>query len=306
MSRIYAAKMAHAWAHQTKPEWVLKSSNVFFRGSKIYSYGEHFCMGRILPSGVVVLATRTYSATTSSHQADVRSAVSHMRQVRCYDPDSDAESNMCVARRKVSESLAASTKPRIKELTRLQARLLAYNEAKEANDYLDALPAAESAGVEKIVLEALALTLEEHDRIGVLLEEASLKREERWASRSARYAEQRAKDQLKVEERLALWRRNEYSGVFSHITALRLSKDGTNVETSRGADIPVSHAKRLWPLIENVRMLGKELVREFHLGHYNLSRIEADGSIVVGCHQIPYSEIEGIARQLGLLEKEEA
>jgi hypothetical protein len=90
-------------------------------------------------------------------------------------------------------------------------------------------------------------------------------------------------------------------------TMLRLSKDGKSVETSKGANIPVSFARRLWNYITDIRANGfpKGMEENYgagqRLGHYTLNRIEADGSIVVGCHQIAYVEIEGIAKQLGLL-----
>ena len=41
------------------------------------------------------------------------------------------------------------------------------------------------------------------------------------------------------------------------------------------------------------------------LGGYKLTKIRRDGSIVVGCHDIPYAEIEGVAKELGLLKVEE-
>jgi hypothetical protein len=42
------------------------------------------------------------------------------------------------------------------------------------------------------------------------------------------------------------------------------------------------------------------------VGHYRLTKIRGDGSMVVGCHDIPYSEIEMIARQLGLKQEQTA
>jgi hypothetical protein len=101
--------------------------------------------------------------------------------------------------------------------------------------------------------------------------------------------------------------RNHVPGIYlphTMPTMLRLSQNRETVETSKGADIPVSHAKRLWPVIQNCKALGKGLTgRDIRLGHYVLNEIRPDGSIVVGCHDIPYSEIELIARELGLIEE---
>ena len=59
----------------------ISSSNVFFEGDLIYSYGHHFELARILrdktgkPSHFLVNGD-TYSVTTSNHQSDLRGAIS--------------------------------------------------------------------------------------------------------------------------------------------------------------------------------------------------------------------------------------
>jgi hypothetical protein len=83
-------------------------------------------------------------------------------------------------------------------------------------------------------------------------------------------------------------------------TLLRIK--GNLVQTSRGAEIPVRHAKILWPhLLRNRRdhtsVSGELRVR---LGQFKLDSIEADGSIHVGCHHIEFDEMERIAVLLGL------
>jgi hypothetical protein len=74
------------------------------------------------------------------------------------------------------------------------------------------------------------------------------------------------------------------------------------VETSFGAEIPVADAERLWPVIQRVMSGDKDYDVGMELGGYRLTKIRRDGSIVVGCHDIAYSEIERIAQQLGLME----
>ena len=80
--------------------------------------------------------------------------------------------------------------------------------------------------------------------------------------------------------------------------------DGGRIETSRGAEIPEEAARRLWPFI--LRVMGGE--RDYDvgmsLGHYQLTKIRRDGSIVVGCHDIAFAEIERISVALGLAQSE--
>jgi hypothetical protein len=79
------------------------------------------------------------------------------------------------------------------------------------------------------------------------------------------------------------------------------------VQTSRGAEIPVSDALKLWPVIVSVKAGARladdalRLVRR--LGVYNLTTIRPDGSIVVGCHDIAWCEIEYIAVALELIKE---
>lgn len=85
---------------------------------------------------------------------------------------------------------------------------------------------------------------------------------------------------------------------------LRLSADGRSIETSHGATVPVSAAPRLWRLIEQARGGDAAKVsaaaRGFRVGPFALSEIRADGSAVIGCHDIPYSEMAAMAARLNL------
>ena len=73
------------------------------------------------------------------------------------------------------------------------------------------------------------------------------------------------------------------------------------VETSRGAQVPVSHALRGLRFVRAVVARGEAFQtngKTFHLGHYKIDRIETDGTLTAGCHVISLSEIERIAPQL--------
>lgn len=84
---------------------------------------------------------------------------------------------------------------------------------------------------------------------------------------------------------------------------LRLSSDGKNIETSHGAIVPVSAAPRLWRLVERVRggdTAAGSAFRGMHVGPFTLSEIRPDGSAVIGCHDIQYSEMAAMAARLNL------
>ena len=84
-----------------------------------------------------------------------------------------------------------------------------------------------------------------------------------------------------------------------------LRVNGQEIETSRHARVPVSVAKGVWELIQSVMRKGEALTHDFgecaSLGSFRLREIRPDGSMQVGCHNLPYSSIEYVAKQLGFI-----
>lgn len=79
------------------------------------------------------------------------------------------------------------------------------------------------------------------------------------------------------------------------------------VETSWGARFPVEDATRAFRFIAIIRKRGECYKPNGEqaptLGHYRIDRIAANGTVRAGCHTVAWTEIEGIARQLGLIEE---
>lgn len=292
-----SAEVFHYWANQVQSEG--KAGNVFFDGAKVYSYGMHFCIARILPSGVVAFTTRGYSPTTSGHISEARSAARHLKIVYCNDPSDSARDNMRSARHAIRDALSASEKPRIRQTTRDGHKANALRIAENANAYLLALPENErgtESPIDTSALEAVRAELIAADEAAARLR-----------------AEQHAAQLADLQASLHLWRNNEIvtrTGLYQLPPALRLGyREGykteagyQTVETSHGAEIPVPDAIKLWPVILRVKAGTKDYTPGTPLGSYQLTQIRADGSIRVGCHDIAFSEIEAIALQLGLVE----
>jgi len=293
-------EVAHYWANKIQPQG--EAGNMYFRDDRIYSYGAHFCIARHLPGGAVAFTTRGYSNSTGKHKHITLSAVRHLRVVYCRDPADDARANMQAARERIRDELAFSERARIRQTTRDAHKAAALHIAENANAYLAALPEDERQGqqpVDTSALEAVRAAL-------VAAEEAAARvREEQHAARL-----------VDLQESLAKWRTGEVvvrTGLHSLPVALRIRWDGAErlanamptavaIQTSHGAEIPVDEAPRIWRSVQAARTRGVEYVPQDPapaIGVYRLTRIRADGSMVVGCHDIPYSELEMIARELG-------
>jgi hypothetical protein len=125
--------------------------------------------------------------------------------------------------------------------------------------------------------------------------------DEEWAAKSA--------------DIIAAWRAGDSNAIlrnaYSLPVMLRIVQDSENdartgqlsysVETSRGAQVPVSHAIRGLQFVRAVVARGEAFQTNghtFHLGHYKIDRIDVDGTLTAGCHVISYPEIERIAPEL--------
>lgn len=300
-------QVAHYWANKVQAEG--RSKNVFFEGDRIYSYGRHFCMGRHLPGDTVALSTQTYSPSTSRQQSKVRAAVRHLRVVYCYDPDASAAYNQQQTILAIEGKNIAAAAPRIRQSTRENLKADAVGLAVQFNEYLRALPADERGSVTPFVIDGELLDNIERQRV----------------QRDAQEAERRRLDEearkVALADAVAAWRRGEYvrHNLHSLPVMLRLVRNKGRytggllregkedvIETSHGAEVPVKSVYGLWPFVQRARTGGMMMdagdlfPSAKQLGVYELRFIRADGSIVVGCHDIPYAELERMAVELGL------
>jgi hypothetical protein len=119
------------------------------------------------------------------------------------------------------------------------------------------------------------------------------------AETEQRHANQLAKEAEKVES----WRQGARVHLGYNLpTMLRVV--GDTVQTSRGAEFPVEHARRAFPLLQRIVASGTAWQRNGHkipLGHFQIDKVDVGGTVHAGCHIVPWSEIERAARDLGLI-----
>lgn len=122
--------------------------------------------------------------------------------------------------------------------------------------------------------------------------------------RAAAYvADLAAKIEAENAEKIAAWRAGGRCSFAAYDMPPLLRVVDREIQSSQGAIVPVSAAPRLWRLIERVRGGDHDAGRAFeglHVGPFTLREIRADGSAVIGCHDIPYSELRRAAVALNL------
>ena len=296
-------EVPHLWAHRTQDDARNKQGNLYFTGDTIYSYSSHFPIARHVTNDggerAVLLTTGTYSVTTSSHCSAVRSAIPsgvpvfHVPNV-CHGLYSgsdltadDHAGNLADYAERIEKHVVTSARAR-SSFTKTSNNQHAGHLRDQSFAYCAffGLPVPNIPEVPELDSDALA---------------AIRKRE---AKRAAEKAEQtkreRAEALVRQQELITKWRASEYHGCLYDIPPmLRIVSD--EVQTSRGARFPISHAKRALVFIRKVRESGQAYVRNgrtIHLGPYALDRIEPDGTVKAGCHVVSWEEIERIASAL--------
>jgi len=266
----------HYFANKVQSEG--RCGNVSFNGRLAYSYraviGKHF------PDGIA-LSDSKYSVTTSSHQSDLRYACQHLRRVYVPEPDSDYGSYKAVKREVESLLRKASTAKSKRECYLGEAldKVENFNTfAKWCNSELR----IEQPVTDPESLKAIAKGVKEE------LNRVNAQRKERERLQA-----------LDNAAKLVEWR-NGSNVYLSYSQSIALRINGDLIETTKGASIQLSEAPTLWKLINRVMRGDRDYEVGQPVGVYRLTKIRRDGSIVVGCHDIPHSELSLMAQSLNL------
>lgn len=112
----------------------------------------------------------------------------------------------------------------------------------------------------------------------------------------------------KLAESWRAWRAGESHSAPSRAPAdgsayIRRSRDGERLETSQGATVPWDHALKAFRFLKLCRERGETFARNgrtIRVGHYQVDKIDVDGSFVAGCHRFAWSEIQALAEREGV------
>jgi hypothetical protein len=315
------SEIPHLWFHQTQSD-ARSQGNVFFDGDTIYSYGTHFPIARHVTnkSGqrAVLFTIAHYSVTTTGHCSAVRSAIPSGTVV--FDVPSmgthyasgtpNHNDNLRYFVTQINEHVTKASRARstwaitshLSRASGLVESARAYGKFFRVR--VPKLPVVPEADSEKLA----AIGKREREESA---RKAKEQREEN-DRRKQRLEQERKEWEEKLPTLCAEWRDGanvhiprpnytwyDYDKVPSIPTMLRIS--GNEVETSLGARVPITHAKRGLAFVRRVVSSGQEYVRNghtLHLGHYAIDKIETDGTLHAGCHVIKFAEIENLAPAL--------
>lgn len=288
MKKVFSSikEAVHIYANDPYREG--RASSVTFKDGVLFSYNTAISHHVINEKGesAFIVNRQSYSNTTSKQQGQLAYALNHQKTIPLrfisYDTQSLNANDLSKMRlielyeKEAQRLLIKASKARLKGD---DYRAAAYHTLNELKAYFDFFGIDYDIG-DIAMHEAIAI---ENDKIAKELEK------KRTAERIAYQ-----------KEALEKWRNGENVNNYFEITALRLN--GENVETTKGAKVPIEHAIKLWPLINRLHEKGETYHangHSIHLGHYTVNSFEKD-ILTVGCHKIPFSELSAIAEQLNL------
>ena len=296
MKKVFSShsEVAHIWASQSQNEG--RAGNIFFDNGVIYSYGLHFPVARFAPEygNIVLFTDRGYSSSTGKHKSLIRAAIpSGYQIIYCDDPTRGADHNlyewMCEVNR-LRRDFAAKTH----RISRGNIAVEIFKECESAIVYCMALKIAAPAWSEETNDEMTA-----RDYVYELAKARDVKKEAKQKERERLAA-------IDAGDRLQMWQDGQnvpQNGFIYCDTALRLK--GDQIQTSRGANIPVADALKLWPLLLRVKSSGKTLeagLHQINLGPYRFNSFDG-ATLIVGCHSIAWDQLQKMAIELNLTEK---
>lgn len=306
------AMVAHLWANQSQEEARSGNGQFYFSGDTIYSYGSHFPIAKhVIGQGGrtgVLFTTCGYSNTTAKHITIVRRAlrqelingatVFNVDLIKTWDGAIDHARNWKNYSKALADRIEEGKKARAYGVHACER---ARNTVAEANRYAEffELPA-------RMTLPEGFEVIEQRATEKAARHEAAQVEQRRRDRERAEH--QRARERAQAIAALPRWQAGEdvyvnwYSLDHADPTFLRVKDD--ELQTSKGARVPLDHAIRTFKVIAQCRAQGREYVRNghtIHVGHFAVDRITPDGTLYAGCHVIQWAEIERIANQLGIL-----
>lgn len=281
---------AHGWANQLSTEG--HSSNLFFDGNIIFSYGRHFPIA-ILDHQRVFFTTRYYSRSTAKQKGRVLSAVSHLQIIYVpFLPNHFENVNEYFVNQNVDlwieglekAFLQFSSKKGKSEAVRTVRSIISQLEA-----FVQKLGLKPSSKLRKVLRSPLLIAINGHDQ------QMQLKATARAASRLIRQT-------ASFASKLLEWRTgslnllNSYDPEDGELTYLRFNGKHNRIETSKAIKVPIDVAKRFYSYIINT-LNSSEVEVDYEILNFKVKLISKD-FVIVGCHKIPFSEIRSIASRL--------
>lgn len=282
MKRVFTNSndVIHLFAQQTQTD--ARANNVFFNNTtKLYSYGHHYLLAEVLPSNTIIINDSGYSVTTSKHISQVRYATRQFSQFFITEIDID---NVVAEIERLKGKLANARKPEIyinEIFSRFEAltQWMTYTKVNRLKHKHKLLRS--DSKFKKLERFYDALRNDSSNIKEKLHEQATKERKLKIA---------KDKRELKV----ALKKFNNYESSSFRIGSedyLRVSEDGTKIESSQGIRIDIEEGRKLYRAIEK----GID-VKGHRVDNYTVKSL--NGVLTIGCHSINVVNMHKVGKSI--------
>jgi len=250
MKKVFSnSEIMHVFAQRTQSEG--RTSNVFFYGNKIYSYGYHYLLGEFIDNNTILINDTGYSHTTAKHINYLRQAVSQYK--RFYITETD-EKYLITKLNKELEKLSKARKPEI-YLNSINYLFKKYSEFQEfkklpINKEINKIQKTANNGVN---LEAYKKLIQKKE------------------------AKEKLEKLKKFKAVFNDFKNYETDRIYKGLTGfdyLRISKDKLYIETSQEIKIDIDEAKKIAKAIK----LGLNIVGQ-KLKYYTINKFDKNGLV---------------------------
>ena len=279
MKKVFSShsSLAHAWANQIQTEG--RASSMFFYGPVIYSYGYHYEIARYIdgPNGqrVCFINSNGYSNSTAKHTRHVRHAIPagipvyHVPFVRSGWSNSQGISVENLGG--IIDAMLVECKNYIFDQLKARTNFHAFSQAERRYDDIQQICHLFNLPVPALPEDYIKARIKSEYLRDTIVERENAKQQKALA---------------KQKELLTKWLNHEYNGQLYDIPVhLRVSRDGTLIETTKGARVENALAIRLLAKLRNGENVKGEKINGFTLIENTLDHVK------IGCHTITWPVI---------------
>ena len=294
------SQVSHNFAHNSQTG--LNGSNLFYEhntdGSRtIYSYGYHFAIAHIPTpeSNTVYFTMDNYSNTTSKHISHVRRAISHLNVVFCPFDITEYFRFGKPTKKAIQRSLEWFERS-ISETASKHINARKYSYLNSIYSYIKMLETFSEAFKCKHLLTGKARKAI-YDGYNIEQIEALYFSPYQIEAHKQRKRNEIERQRKKEAKAIKDFKAFECNYLNTKSTYLRLN--GETIETSKGIKLnDMKQAKTLFNIAERCKRSNKPFNEHIRVMHYTLDKVTENGTIKIGCHTIPYTETETIAKKL--------
>lgn len=260
----------HVFAQRSQSEG--RSSNVFFYGDKIYSYGYHYLLAEfkeIKGETCIWINDKGYSSTTSKHISEVDYGTRQYKQYLASDVDFNLVYD------NIKENYASLLK------------------ARKPEKYIPVIISKFESLINYPLFDKKLKTTEKFKEIQKIYKSISkpellAKAKETQKARELK-AKKIADEKLKVN--LEKFENYELDYIKNDEDFLRISLDGTRIETSQSVKVAVDDAKLLYKMIKS----GRD-IKGHRISNYTV--ISINGHLKIGCHNINMDSVRKVGEKI--------